>query len=67
MSAGEEHMDERNIIDVKITSFRIFAIDEKGIEEEITDLYWFEENGVHDFSGDGPYTKYKFRFVFGAE
>jgi hypothetical protein len=21
--------------------------------EEIEDLYWFEENGVHDFSGEG--------------
>lgn len=43
---------------------KIFAIDIKsGEEEEITDLYWFEENFVHYFSGYAPYTKYKFRFV----
>ena len=32
-----------------------------GIEEPITDLYWFEENGVHDFDGEGHFSQYKFR------
>ena len=27
----------------------IFAIDQQGHREEIIDLYWFEENQVHDF------------------
>ena len=31
----------------------IFVTDEGGNRREITDLYWFEENGVHDFSGEG--------------
>ncbi len=34
---------------------QIFAVDEDGNREEITDLYWFEENGVHDFGGEGFY------------
>jgi hypothetical protein len=42
---------------------RIFATDKKtGEREEITDLYWFEENGVHDFSGKGHHTDYIFEF-----
>ena len=32
-----------------------------GVEEPIEDLYWFEENGVHDFDGEGHYSRYKFR------
>ena len=32
--------------------------------KEITDLYWFEENGVHDFDGQGHYERFTFRFVF---
>lgn len=32
---------------------RLFAIDDDGNKEEITDLYWFEENGVRDFGGEG--------------
>ena len=32
-----------------------------GVEEPITDLYWFEENGVHDFDGEGHFSQYKFR------
>lgn len=32
---------------------QIFAIDESGERFEITDLYWFEEQGVHDFGGEG--------------
>ena len=32
-------------------------------EYEITDLYWFEENGVHDFNGEGHWgERYTFRF-----
>ena len=38
----------RTQIDIKI-----YATDEKGSCEEIIDLYWFEENGVHDWSGQG--------------
>ena len=30
---------------------RIFATDQDGEREEITDLYWFEVNGVHDWDG----------------
>lgn len=30
----------------------ITAIDKNGNREEIKDLYWFEENRVHDFEGD---------------
>ena len=26
----------------------------------INDLYWFEENGVHDLSGKGAYTDWEF-------
>jgi len=26
----------------------------------INDLYWFEENGVHDFEGSGHYSNYEF-------
>jgi len=44
---------------------RIFVTDEGGVEYEITDLYWFEENGVHTFDGEGSHgEKYKFRFEF---
>jgi len=39
----------------------IKAIDTKTNEEEIIeDLYWFEENGVHDFSGYAMHGRYKF-------
>ena len=38
------------------------VIDTKtGVEKPITDLYWFEENGVHDFDGEGHLSQYKFR------
>jgi len=31
----------------------LYATDlETGIRESITDLYWFEEEGVHDWSGE---------------
>ncbi len=32
--------------------FRVFDTDHK-IMEAINDLYWFEENGVHDARGEG--------------
>ena len=33
----------------------------------ITDLYWFEEEGVHDFGGEAHYAKYTFEvFVHGV-
>ena len=39
----------------------IKAIDIRtGETEIIDDLYWFEENGVHDFSGEGLHGDYKF-------
>lgn len=39
---------------------KLSAIDENGEYQEITDLYWFEENGVHDFDGEGHWHKYRF-------
>lgn len=33
----------------------IFVIDKDGERTKIDDLYWFEENGVHDFGGEGHY------------
>lgn len=33
----------------------IVAINESGDREEITDLYWFEENLVQAFDGTGPH------------
>lgn len=42
---------------------RIFAIDKiTGERFEIDDLYWFEEEGVHDFGGEGLYRNYSFEF-----
>ena len=35
------------------------AINQNGEVEEITDLYWFEENGVHDFDGKGQSGHYE--------
>ena len=39
---------------------KIFATDDKGNREEINDLYWFEERGIHGWDGDslmsGKYT-----------
>ena len=47
---------------------QIFAIDLKTKERfEITDLYWFEEEAVHDFGGEAHYAKYAFEvFVRGV-
>jgi hypothetical protein len=32
---------------------KIFATYQNGERREITDFYWFEENGVHDLEGEG--------------
>lgn len=45
---------------------KLFATDETGKREEITDLYWFEENGVHDFGGEGHFHRYRIELVFHA-
>ena len=34
---------------------QIFVRDRKGNREEITDMYWFEENGVHDLNDGEDY------------
>jgi len=40
---------------------QIFAINkESGEKEKITDLYWFEESGVHNFEGIGLSADYIF-------
>ena len=36
-----------------------------GVEEEIKDLYWFEENGVRDWDGKGMHEDFEFRFEVG--
>ena len=41
----------------------IYAIDKDGDRREITDLFWFEENGVHDFGGKASYDHYLYEFV----
>ena len=28
---------------------KVYAVDRDGTRTEITDLYWFEENGIHTF------------------
>ena len=46
---------------------QIFAIDLKTNERfEITDLYWFEENFVRDFDGDGYDSQYSFEVFVGG-
>ena len=43
---------------------KIIAIDKDGNREEITDLYWFEENFVHSFDDD----KYTFEiYIHGVK
>ena len=47
---------------------RIYATGSDGIEFEITDLYWFEENFVHNFSDERSFCdRYKFRFEWDGE
>ncbi len=43
---------------MKNTRFRAWDIKHK-IMEEIIDLYWFEENGVKDFNGEGLCSNYE--------
>lgn len=38
----------------------IYATDKNGNRDKITDLYWFEEEGVHDWGGQAHYDKYTF-------
>ncbi len=42
------------------SQLQLFAIDSQGRREEITDLYWFEAEGVHDWSGGGHCDTYTF-------
>ncbi len=47
--------------------FQIFVAYE-GERKEITDLYWFEENGVHKFGGTGTWgEKYIFELFFNGK
>jgi hypothetical protein len=40
---------------------KIYAINQKTLKRiEVKDFYWFEEQGIHDFSGEGHYDNYKF-------
>jgi hypothetical protein len=50
--------NKMKLIDPK--KLRIFALSKNESREEITDLYWFEENSVHDFDGEGLFCRYKF-------
>ena len=43
----------------RVIKFRAWNGKDKVIEE-ISDLYWFEENGVHDFGGEGHHGDYVF-------
>lgn len=47
---------------------QIFATDLQTNERiEITDLYFFEEEGIHDFSGAAFYTTYIFEIYINGE
>ena len=50
-------------------AIQIFAIDKKdGERQDITDLYWFEENYVHGWDGEGYGEDYHFEiFVYGVK
>ena len=42
---------------------KIFATNTTTNERfKITDLYWFEENGVHDWNGEGHWDNFTFEF-----
>jgi hypothetical protein len=46
---------------MKIKNIIIIAINsETGERIRIEDLYWFEENGIHNFNGEGFGKKYFF-------
>ena len=38
----------------------LFAVSPDGASERIEDLYWFEENGVHGFDGEGIHHNWTF-------
>ena len=42
---------------------KIVAVDENGNKSDITDLYFFEEEGIHDFNGKGFHENYTFLFI----
>ena len=44
---------------MRIIKFRAWDIKHKEMVY-INDLYWFEEEGVHDFEGSGHYSNYTF-------
>jgi hypothetical protein len=48
-------------------NLQIYATNKSGHHQEITDLYWFEENGVHDWGGDGVTGKYSFTLFLDGE
>ena len=50
-------VEEDNMI-----KMQIFATDRYGKRREITDLYWFEEEGVHSFE-DGGNGDYRYDFL----
>ena len=46
---------------------RIFATSANtGERFEISDLYWFEENGVRDWNGQGHDDNFTFEFYLGS-
>jgi hypothetical protein len=47
----------------------IYAISKKTNERiKIEDLYWFEENGIHDFSGKASYDEFTYEiFINGVK
>lgn len=47
----------------------IYATDDKGNREEITDMYWFEESFVHSMeTAEGVFSNYTFEiFVDGVK
>jgi hypothetical protein len=42
----------------------VFLITEKDdTQYYVSDLYWFEENGVHDFSGEGNSQDFQIKMI----
>jgi hypothetical protein len=51
-----------------MVEIKLFATPEDGgVKEEITNLYWFERNGVKDFSGKGRQGNWKMEIVIDDE
>ena len=48
---------------VRRPMLQIYVTDSNGHREEITDLYWFEEHGVHDWYGEGHHERYAFEVI----